>query len=314
MSIQLEITPTIDSADAETLPWRMGQASQCGHYHSNNEDRVCTLATPSGYFVAVADGVGGGVYGDVAAQTMMDHCSQLPFPHSANALKAHLIAGDAQVTAAIQALSDKKGACGFAAAWLNPQGLGWLTWVGDVRIYLASVHASGVLLSQLSVDQTFANLGEQPTTAKPHDPARLVGFGKIGDPEVCRVVLQPHQALLLMSDGLHRFLPHSVLVECAQSLHDPQTDLHQLAQRWVKMAQQQHSHDDCSIAVIQHRPTLPPVARVSILATPTTEIPSSSAPIQLPYWRTRAIWFYLIILFGFFVLGWCIGGNYDRFF
>lgn len=314
MSVQLEITPTIDDTAPELLPWRMGQATHCGQYHSQNEDRVCAIATPSGYFVAVADGVGGGVHGDVAAQQMIDHCRQLPFPSSANALKAHLIAGDAQVTAALQALSNQKGACGFAAAWLNTQGRGWLTWVGDVRIYLASVQASGVLITQLSMDQTFANLGEQPATAKPHDPARLVGFGKIGDPEVCSVVLQPHQALLVMSDGVHRFLPHSVLVECAQPLHDPQTDLGQLAQHWVNSALQQHSHDDCSIAIIQHLLTVPPVPQVSILATPTPQAPHPPAPIALPSWRTRSIWSYIFVLIGLFVLGLCVGGYYGRYF
>lgn len=106
--------------------------SVCGTTHPKNEDSV-KIAPP---FYGVADGVGGGAAGDVASSTLLNTCASVSMDTlDADGVITLLHKADADIKHALSQVTDQRGAATMVAAWLNEQAEGFLTWVGDARIY-----------------------------------------------------------------------------------------------------------------------------------------------------------------------------------
>ena len=68
-------------------------------------------------------------------------------------------------------------------AWFASPGTAYLLNVGDCRIYQLQPRKPGHVIRQLTVDQTYASLAQQPPpNGRPEDPARMVGAGAVGVP------------------------------------------------------------------------------------------------------------------------------------
>lgn len=256
--------------------WRVGWAQIIGARHTICEDSMAVRILPppsgltsssAGIYAALADGVGGGARGDMASHVLVLHCidylheSDMQDGQAVERIRAWMLKSDHIVTRAVRAVASNPGAATLAAVWMEPNGLGWFSRVGDARAYLvSSVACPPVAESKLSEDdvqwqvcpvlhdQTYALLGEPaPAPDLAHEPARMVGAGLIGNPEIVPVAVGNHDTLLLCSDGLHRFINETDFLDlCAEC-----DELDAVACSLVSLARARGSDDDISILILR---------------------------------------------------------------
>lgn len=234
-------------------------ASEVGLYHTSNED--CCAHAPSAdapVFCAVADGVGGGAFGDVASNALVGHCAAAPEAvyRDAKQLAGWLQQSDAVVREAIARRGNRPGASTLVAAWFLSSGRAHISNIGDCRAYRLSPRLwKGWRIQQLTVDQTYAKLGRpHPPQGSPHDPACMAGVGAVGSPPVLSVRLREGELLLLCSDGLHKFVDDGEIMQlCADGLRK-EASLAEICRDLVGTAKRNGSHDDVSaLLVLRHR-------------------------------------------------------------
>lgn len=198
--------------------WRggveVGGATLRGSYHPDNEDSCLYLEGGGPSKLAVVDGVGSGAFGKVASASMIDQI-QLLTPRllgNLTALRDWLLASDEAVSAAIRELTQRPGAATFVAAVPTLGMRRWgLTWAGDCRAY--RITANGALQC-LTLDDTYRNLGEDPPEgSNVDDPARMVGNGAVDKANWNGTRLSCGEILILLSDGVHRFVPEEQIVQ-----------------------------------------------------------------------------------------------------
>lgn len=248
-----------DCGHAELPGWQLGWAQIIGTRHPNlTEDSVAHARHPlgpgapgdaCGLALAVADGVGGGARGEVTSAALTRHCVAVPDPllGQASALTQWMQLADAQVQVKLREVSAAPGAATLAAAWLLPatpnSGVahGHILRVGDARVYLSD----GQKLHALTQDQTYASVGELPPEgATPDDPARMVGTGYMGEPELVPIQMPVDHTLLLCSDGLHRGLGAPRM---ADVLHAVGNQLQDGAMQLAQAARLAGSQDDITV-------------------------------------------------------------------
>lgn len=241
---QLLIRPRIES----------GWASVCGASHSRNQDAVFALAP----FFAVADGVGGGSAGELASSQMLAWCRTIPRSawKRTESLSLWLRQADDALARSLQALNpDGVSATTFAGVWLSTSGRGNIAHVGDARVLLVRPTRNHWKVEQLTRDQTYAEMGEEPPTGgSAGDPARMVGVGAIGQPPVAQIRLGEGECLLLCSDGFHRFVSPTEISDLFHQFDHMQQSLSKLATRLASAAHASGSLDDISVLLVRHNP------------------------------------------------------------
>jgi protein phosphatase len=263
-------TPTPTQSAAKTLAHQASLeaafASEVGIYHDINED-CCTHipAADNPLFCAVADGVGGGAFGDVASHALVRHCAAATpdIYRDPSKLIDWLQQSDAVVRDAIARRGDRPGASTLVAVWFLSASRAHLTNIGDCRAYrLSPRFGGGWRIEQLTTDQTYANLGSPSAlNVNPNDPARMSGVGAVGTPPVLPIHLRAGELLLLCSDGLHKFVSDAELLRlCTETAAN--ACLAERCQTLVHTAKQNGSHDDVSALLIRrnslwHQASLP---------------------------------------------------------
>ncbi len=223
--------------------WRMAHHSQRGLAHEQsgrpNEDTVaCSVSDSDVLMVAVADGVGSGEQGDLASALVARHWVdvQIPAEPAASLQLGHqtLVGCEAVMSEGLQAAGVRAhGSSGsmFVGAWLFPSGEIVLGHVGDCRAY--RLHGGDLL--PLTRDHSYQNLGlQQPAWRKPDDPARMIGGGMMGLPDVQRVRLEFGDWLLLCSDGLHAALTHAQLTQAIRQALEACHPVDRISQDFLK--------------------------------------------------------------------------------
>lgn len=246
-----------------TLPgWQLGWAQVIGSRHPRfTEDSVAhasrlqagrVLGSAQALCLAVADGVGGGSRGEICSAALTRHCVTLPeeMLGHADGIAQWMELAEAQVQLKLREVSFSPGASTLAAAWLQAAepgvsvARGHILRVGDARLYRFDGHH----VTALTTDQTYASVGETPPEgATPDDPARMVGTGFMGKPELVSVELALGHTLLLCSDGLHRGLSTQRIEEL---LHEG-GDLPACALRLAQAARLAGSDDDITVLLAQ---------------------------------------------------------------
>lgn len=131
--------------------WQVAWAQIIGRHHPRiTEDAVAHRLTtlpgaPADLLnVAVADGVGGGARGDVAADTLVTHCQHMPTSAYGQAadMAEWLKQAEAVVQQALRQVTYSPGAATMAAAWLGADGHGHVMRVGHARAYLHAPDAA----------------------------------------------------------------------------------------------------------------------------------------------------------------------------
>lgn len=193
--------------DDMPLRWTCAARTDVGLVRSRNEDAM--LALPERGLWAVADGMGGHAYGDVASATVVDALRAMPpaasLRQSVGAAGECLRAVNRQLRQ--EALRRKVSMMGSTVAVLLASGaeVAYL-WAGDSRIYLYR-HAR---LRQLSRDhsQVAAALRAGAATRTdgrpipPNQITRAVGAADALDLEQGTLVARDGDMFLLCSDGL----------------------------------------------------------------------------------------------------------------
>jgi protein phosphatase len=208
--------------------------SDRGRVCVSNQDRW--LADPQRQLYAVADGLGGHLSGEVAAQRVVE---LLPGRLQAAVSESDDLADPAtigRVTAAVAQLSRQIRQEG--ERWPHTTGMGatlvlaivrderaLVVHLGDSRAYLLR---DGQLI-RLTKDHSAAQLWIDRGMLTPQEAARhpaggglmrYVGMSRRAQPEARLVELQPGDRLLLCSDGLTCMLPDERL--CNILLHEPE--------------------------------------------------------------------------------------------
>ncbi len=242
--------------------WRSGlraaYASMTGSSHARNED--CCSHVPSSdrpAFVGVADGVGGGAHGEIASSVLLDHCAQAP--KAVYCDPARLVEwigrADAEVRNAISRRTEQAGAATLAAAWFPSQSVAHVLNVGDCRVYQLTPHNDTYTMRQLTIDQTYATLGQEPpSNGNPGDPARMVGAGAVGVPPVVKAHLRQGDLLLLCSDGVHKFVSDEQMSALVSNGLAKRASLETICGSLTAAAKANGSQDDASALLVMRRP------------------------------------------------------------
>lgn len=232
--------------------------TRCGWYHEKNEDYI--LHNLENGFFGLADGVGGGQLGDVAAEELLKFLNNQhqSLPTSEQIIH-DLKISDAHIKNLL-AKHNARGAATVVLAWLDENAKGFLSNVGDARIYLLDIQEplddvlGKVKLKQITIDQTYENMGiSVPENRHADDPIRMVGIGAVGEPPIYEIELKHNQALFLCSDGIHKFLTSEEMESVCEEYffnHSDDLPLESIGNALVQKAIENESHDDCTVMIV----------------------------------------------------------------
>lgn len=211
------------------LDLQFGQASDFGKVRTNNEDAMGTFVPVSrhqarshGYLFAVADGVGGFDFGEVASATAISVITKEFAEAQADAMLISLLPRLVQhANAAVhdcmlqpQYRGKRMATTLVACAVRYDQAV--VSHVGDSRCYLVRNGKA----RQVTQDHTLVNeqrkvglisAEEMNSSESRHVLLRSLGPELFVSPETVAVSLQPGDTLVLCTDGLHNELPESEL-------------------------------------------------------------------------------------------------------
>jgi serine/threonine protein phosphatase PrpC len=124
-------------------------------------------------------------------------------------LRKALVNADRAIARSIASRTSAAGAATVAVcAGADASLARWLVaWIGDSRVYRLSAQP-GTAAQLLTLDDTYRHLREEPPQGGSlDDPARMVGNGAVGAPNVRDVELGSDEMLVLCSDGACTSMP-----------------------------------------------------------------------------------------------------------
>ncbi len=210
--------------------------SDKGAFRPNNEDNFRYGECFSGdlVWVAIADGMGGHLAGEVASQMLVDEIeksmSAIEHPQDVDWLcwlEIEINRANNKILINSQRNSQQKGMGTTGVVAVIYANQCYLGWVGDSRCYLYKANSNQ--LSQLTVDHTMvqALLDKGAITQKEADTSnnknmlsRAIGIRKGVEVDVKSLPIHNSESLLLSTDGLHDSLSPKELTKFMQSLSD----------------------------------------------------------------------------------------------
>lgn len=228
-------------------------ATDVGHLREGNEDAVAPIDDGVGggpLVVAVADGMGGHVGGEVASRLAIEAATE-PSPKSDVVPEQRVRAGNEAVVAA-SAEDPKLAGMGttMTLAMFDPDGVAHIGHVGDSRLYLLRDGA----LKQVTTDHTWVTemirRGQlSPEQAESH-PRRHLLTRVLGMPDVeidtDEMQLEVGDRVLVCSDGLTTMLAED---EVAEILTDAETPS-DAAWALIESANAAGGYDNTTVAVV----------------------------------------------------------------
>jgi PPM family protein phosphatase len=200
--------------------------SHVGKVRSNNEDFL--QIRQDRLIAAIADGIGGDDFGEVASQIAVDACveylsnikalNQKPAQEMSNSVK---YANEAII--AIQRNEKKYQNMGstLSCFWITYNQL-YFSWVGDSRIYLIrpSVNRITMLTKDHTLDQSKidANLAPDLYRRAPSILTQKVGSILLLKPDTGSVELEHNDIVLACTDGLSDRIKNELMLEYAINL------------------------------------------------------------------------------------------------
>jgi protein phosphatase len=249
------------------LDVQFGQASDFGKVRTNNEDAMGSFIPASrhqarshGFLFAVADGVGGYDFGEVASSTAISVVTgEFPQAQAGTMLVSllprliqHANAAVHDCTLAAEYRGRKMATTLVACALRYDQAI--VSHVGDSRCYLVrNGHAK-----QLTQDHTWVNeqrkLGlisasEMGESASRHVLIRSLGPEMFVSPDTTSITLQPDDVLVLSTDGLHDEMSD----EAIAAIVSQKKDIEEIARELVARAVEIDGGDNTTAQVIRVR-------------------------------------------------------------
>jgi serine/threonine protein phosphatase PrpC len=216
--------------------------------HAINQD---SHAFKPGLAFTVADGVGGGAWGEVASSTLTHHLVTL---EHINEHKMELAFADADqlISEKLQRLGPEPGAAVGIGLWpIDASGDQWLSaWVGDCRLLHLSIKAGKWLSQWRSMDQSYANLNVLPPSGvHVHSPANMVGCGMAFSPSQQRLTWALGDRMVLASDGFWNSVDSQFIADHMNQ--NPTVFAVDIAQQFCQVAQLRGSRDDITVMVVE---------------------------------------------------------------
>jgi len=232
--------------------WAAG--SHRGRIRDNNEDSVFPETggqTDGPLVVAVADGMGGHVGGEVASRLAIEAIST----ETDSPIAERISAANRLILTKVQANPQLRGmGTTLTAAALAPVGSLIVAHVGDSRAYL---FRSGIL-EQLTTDHTVVAEYLRAGSIRPEDVAthpqrsmltRALGLYPEVEVDVIETKVRPGDRLMLCSDGLSSMVDHERIAG-ALTNGAPEEAVWTL----IEAANQAGGHDNITLAVVDVGP------------------------------------------------------------
>jgi protein phosphatase len=234
------------------LRWTSAARSDRGLVRSNNEDAV--LDRPERRLWAVADGMGGHAYGEVASRMTVEALDALPPPASLHDAAAQACARLHELNAALLAEAAARHvpvigttlvlllACGRACSCI---------WAGDSRIYLCrggSLHQLTRDHNQFEQLQVQRHLSAADALAYPGSNmiTRALGAAATLELDEMTVQVSDGDVFLLCSDGLSNAVDTDAMFAALAG-----GDCAQAAEALVKLALDAGGRDNISVVVVR---------------------------------------------------------------
>jgi hypothetical protein len=244
-----------DLASSQALPAELGNPSLSlsvcsftGVGHTINQD---SHAFRDGRAYVVADGVGGGAWGEIASAIL---CNQLVLLEHVNEqlVDFAFASADVSIASKLQKLGSGPGAAVGIGLWpcANSSHEWLVSWVGDCRMLHLQQETGQWKNKWLSTDQTYLNLKLNPPAGVGGDaPANMVGCGMGFPVSHKRLQWSEGERLVLASDGFWGAVNLSVLDQhFSHDLHSFSVDI---AAKLCHLAQSHGSQDDVTVMVIE---------------------------------------------------------------
>jgi len=235
---------------------RFSVGSLAGRHSVLNQDSYACRAPD---FFAVADGVGGGCFGEIASSMLVSQLSTLHTPQP-DQIAQVLTEADTAIAQRIAQEGQGPGAAVCAAVWcIDATSFSWLAMtVGDCQVMVLASHGGDWHIRWSSPLQTYAAYDlPPPTKVSIHAPANMVGCGMSLPAQFHPITLVPGERLLLCSDGFHQVFSEQALEKLLSDSVFPLTK--DTAQHWCHLAQQAGAQDDVTVIMVE------PVVNVSVL-------------------------------------------------
>lgn len=242
------VTPKALLITKHNANFHFSVCSFTGVGHGINQD---SHAFRDGCAYVLADGVGGGAWGEIASASL---CNQLVLLEHVNEQLVDLAFTNADVLIAskLQELGSGPGAAVGIGLWpcANSSHEWLVSWVGDCRM-LHLQKATGQWRNKwLSTDQTYLNLKLIPPAGVGDDsPANMVGCGMSFPVSHQRLQWSEGDRVVLASDGFWGSVDLSALDHhFSHDLHSFSVDI---AAKLCHLAQSHGSKDDITVMVIE---------------------------------------------------------------
>jgi protein phosphatase len=223
--------------------------THAGKLRDSNEDSI--LTDPSGTLWAVADGMGGYGYGDVASDIVIECLSTVPDDALAGpALQARLEEANQRIRT--HSLKECIGSIGATVvAMLIQNSVAHLAWVGDCRAYLMRAHQLRLLTRDHTVVQDLVDQGLLTESRRENHPeshvvTRAVGFEDHVQIDIRAVPLVPGDRLLLCSDGLTACLGDHQISDLLSQTPEPE----EVCRRMVSATLEMGAPDNVSVVSV----------------------------------------------------------------
>jgi protein phosphatase len=220
-----------------------------------NEDRYLIKDMPdNSVLIAVADGLGGGVCGDYAAEKIRKNFAnlkQVTKNYEQPELDQLVRKIDRTIYAESQSVQDLEGTGSTFIGLLLRNGFAHWVHVGDSRLYFLRDEK----LTQVTQDQTLARFLLQegeitphqlPTHYSRHIMDQWVGCG-YSEPETGNLIFKAGDLLVLSTDGLHKPISDTALI----SILNAATDLKTKAKLLVQAALDAGGMDNITLVMAQ---------------------------------------------------------------
>ena len=235
-----------------TFVWATG--SHRGRIRDNNEDAVYPKnagKTAGRLVVAVADGMGGHVGGEIASRIAIEAIAK----NEEGAIARRVSTANELILAEVQANPELRGmGTTLTAAELNPDRSLVIAHVGDSRAYLLR---SGIL-EQLTSDHTVVAEYLRAGSIRPEDVAthpqrsmltRALGLYSHIEVDVVETRTRQSDRLMICSDGLTNMIDHERLAGVL-GLGTPEEAVWTL----IEAANQAGGHDNITVAIVDVGP------------------------------------------------------------
>jgi PPM family protein phosphatase len=241
-----------------TITVNIAGRTHVGRIRRRNEDSLYLGRT----LVAVVDGLGGHVAGDVASTTAVDTLRSYDRPVDPTELAASLGRAVKDVNETIRRKTTAAPALAgmattlVALMWAGTTAV--LANLGDSRAYLRR-GTDGDHTIQITEDHTYSHLVADAADV-PNLPERLSRFldGRADgrSPDLTPWKLQPGDRFLLCSDGLSSYVPHDLIHAAMSSSDSPDN----VADRLVSLALDHGGPDNVTVIVVDIDPDAHDVA------------------------------------------------------